>query len=109
MVRTVENFLALLYRRKGSMLTVVLMIAIVTQLFPGKMRDQVMANQNQDLKLSKRASTRISLKSFMIGENGGEMNDEGNRPLAELFLETTILFGDIVGFTGKSRTIGKLI
>lgn len=79
-----------------------LIIAIVTQLFPGKMRDHVIASQNHSLKNSKKASTRTSIKSFVTGESGeGELNEEGNRPLAELFLETTILFGDIVGFTGK--------
>lgn len=77
--------------------------AVVTSLFPGKMRDQVMATADPKQNLS-RSSTKANLKSFVAGKNDDVSAIEGSKPLAELFLETTILFADISGFTAWSST-----
>jgi len=74
--------------------------AIVTQLFPGKIRDQIL----QEEKLEPKAGTRAHFKSVVNGNTTGMELTEGSKPLAELFLETTVLFADIVGFTAWSST-----
>mmetsp|Transcript_18107 Transcript_18107/g.36476 ORF Transcript_18107/g.36476 Transcript_18107/m.36476 type:complete len:1137 (+) Transcript_18107:96-3506(+) len=74
--------------------------AIVTQLFPGKIRDQLL----QDDKPQPKQGTRAHFKSVVSGNTTGMDLTEGSKPLAELFLETTVLFADIVGFTAWSST-----
>ena len=67
--------------------------AIVSQMFPAQFRDRIM-DQNAQAK---------TLKTFMDGNSGfigGESYD--TKPLADLFLQTTVLFADIVGFTAWS-------
>ena len=67
--------------------------AIVTQLFPGKIRDQIIA-QNEEEQLLKKKNKKASLKSFVDDgkAGGGDIVDTTSKPLAELFLETTIMF-----------------
>ena len=77
--------------------------AIVSSLFPGKIREQVMASHDQDNNGNK-SSAKMNIKSFVNGKNNDVGTAEGSKPLAELFLETTVLFGDIVGFTAWSST-----
>lgn len=67
--------------------------AIVTSLFPGKMRDRVLEDTNL------RFGTKHKMKNFL---NDGKENEGESKPLADLFLETTILFADITGFTSWS-------
>lgn len=69
--------------------------AIVTQLFPGNIRDQVIAEQEE--KQVSKASAKYHLKSFVDGKSDGMEKKEVSQPLAELFLETTIMFADVVG------------
>ncbi|CAB9497986.1 Receptor-type guanylate cyclase gcy [Seminavis robusta] len=70
--------------------------AIVTQLFPGKMRDQVI---EQNAGTIGAARGKANLRSFVAGQSDGMSTD---KPLAELYLETTILIADISGFTSWS-------
>ena len=42
------------------------------------------------------------LKSFIEGKENYDPNDTSSKPVAELFLESTIIFADIVGFTAWS-------
>lgn len=67
--------------------------AIVTQLFPGKIRDQIIA-QNEEQSMLKKKNKKNSLKAFVdegqVG--GGEAIDATSKPLAELFLDTAIMF-----------------
>lgn len=67
--------------------------AIVTNMFPGQFRDQMIVNQEKDKNSIN--SPRSTMEDFL--ENGD--NRHGAKPLADLFLDTTILFADIVGFT----------
>lgn len=72
--------------------------AVVSAMFPGRFRDQVLA---EGQKSSNGGSTKSSkMKDFLAG---GELGEHG-KPLAEFFLDTTIMFADIVGFTAWSST-----
>ena len=62
--------------------------AIVTSLFPGTMRERVLEQQVP-------GGTKSQMKSFL---NDG-LENMGTKPLADLFLETSIIFADITGFT----------
>jgi hypothetical protein len=69
--------------------------AIVSSMFPGNIRDQLIGPHAPTSSDKKKGH---SLKTFMAsshdGTNGGGSVD---KPLADLFLETTILFADISG------------
>lgn len=68
--------------------------AIVSSLFPAAFRDKLMDKNEQAKNVSK------NLQSFQSSaEENGSLT---TKPLADLFLETTILFADIVGFTAWS-------
>jgi class 3 adenylate cyclase len=77
--------------------------AIVTQLFPGKIRNQIIAQkQEEEEQLNKRKKGgNANFKSFVADGVDG-FSDINSKPLAELFLETTVMFADIVGFTAWS-------
>ena len=65
--------------------------AIVTQLFPGKIREQVIAQKEEEMKQMKQGGNKKTrLKLFVDGSSDGLAT---NQPLAELFLDCTILFG----------------
>lgn len=72
--------------------------AVVTNLFPGQFRDQIMDENNEDIKANKISvfGTKSKMKDFLA--NGGE-DTQSKQPLADLYLDTTILFADISGFT----------
>jgi len=73
--------------------------AIVSSLFPSTIRDR-MIGEHADIKGAK------NLKAFMANKNGSSSNlgatKFDSKPLADLFLNTTVLFADIVGFTAWS-------
>lgn len=80
--------------------------AIVSSLFPTQVRDRLM----EDAKLSKQKSqvmgTKTKLRTFLDGavDEDSENNEADEfmyktRPIAEFFADTTVMFGDIVGFT----------
>ena len=67
--------------------------AIVTQLFPGKIREQMIAQKEEELKQKKEGGNKKTrLKSFVDGSSDGLATSQ---PLAELFLDCTILFGKL--------------
>jgi class 3 adenylate cyclase len=45
--------------------------------------------------------TKAKLKNFL---NDGDMEGGGSAPIADLFLECTVMFADIAGFTAWSST-----
>ena len=71
--------------------------AIVSSFFPGHIRDQFIG-PNAQLEDEK------NLKSTLLKRrnNPGDFAKPGSKPMADLFLETTVLFADIVGFTAWS-------
>ena len=78
--------------------------AIVTSLFPDNIRERLIG-QNDNIANKK---TPYHLKSVLLDgvdgkalqANGG--NEKTMKPLADLFLETTVMFADICGFTAWS-------
>ena len=69
--------------------------AIVSSIFPDAIRDRLLQQTNV-------SSKQGHLKSYLLN---GESDNAGNssaKPLADLFLETTVMFADISGFTAWS-------
>ena len=62
--------------------------SVVSSLFPDTMRDRILAQ-----------GTKSKMKSFL---KDGVMEESNDKPLADLFLGTTIMFADITGFTAWS-------
>ena len=91
---------------------------IVSSLFPGTVRDRMLAEAAADAatahhhhgKHSKADSMKKSLRSMLMdGEDDDDYSHDGigaygSRPIAELFPETTIMFADIAGFTAWSSS-----
>ena len=80
--------------------------AIVTSLLPDHLRERLISHQQQE---RQKKQQNGNLKSFLNdGANKDNVMDgmnDSNRtsaPLADLFLETTIIFADISGFTAWS-------
>ena len=69
--------------------------AIVTSMFPDAIRDRLL-HQNEA------NSKHGHLKSYLINGEDGKCGNQSSKPLADLFLETTVLFADICGFTAWS-------
>jgi class 3 adenylate cyclase len=70
--------------------------AIVSSLFPSNVRDRLLA-ENLDVKVTKGRNRSK--------DGNSHVNDVAvykSKPIADLFPETTVLFGDIVGFTAWS-------
>ena len=62
--------------------------AIVSSLFPGNIRDKLMSQQGNNEAVESGKKTR-SLKSYVT--SGGKMEVAEGKPLAGLYLETTVL------------------
>lgn len=73
--------------------------AVVSSLFPGTLRDRVINQSDQNNLRATSRNNGANLKSFLA--KGGDMI-ESSEPLADFFVETTILFADLVGFTAWS-------
>lgn len=74
--------------------------SIVSSLFPEHMKQRIMHEKEEARALAKNANKKGNLKSFL---NDGTQGDMGaQKPLADLFLETTVMFADISGFTSWS-------
>ena len=74
--------------------------AIVTQLFPGNLREQIVARKQAEMRLKRTGGKSTNfIRSFAEGKNNYSLTDTSTKPVAELFLEATIIFADIVGFT----------
>ena len=74
--------------------------AIVSSLFPKNVRDRLLEGDTNDHAAGSFLSGKFRLKSFLNNSD----DDEGLQPIADLFLETTVLFADIAGFTAWSST-----
>jgi class 3 adenylate cyclase len=69
--------------------------AIVSSMFPDAIRDRLL---QQNIVPAKKGH----LKSYLMDGEGDEVGNMSSKPLADLFLETTVLFADISGFTAWS-------
>eukprot|EP00977_Amphora_coffeiformis_P013348 scaffold3471_cov175-Amphora_coffeaeformis.AAC.22 len=79
--------------------------AIVSSMFPSTIRDRLIGQDNELDGKSHKKKTK-SLKAFMVSGDRTGSDDDGpdiaSKPLADLFLETTVCFADVVGFTAWS-------
>jgi Adenylate and Guanylate cyclase catalytic domain len=94
-------------RQKTVMQSAVHSSAIVSSLFPSAVRDRLYPTQAPTQAFPETAKGK--LQSFLgDGKKSTETNAETSRfsgsPIAELYPETTVLFGDISGFTAWSST-----
>lgn len=84
--------------------------AIVSSLFPDNVRARLFKKGEKGKKKSndKKAfePAKAKMRNFLSNErDDGDMdmmNDADDRPIADLFPETTIMFADIAGFTAWS-------
>lgn len=72
--------------------------AIVTSMFPGQFRDQILEDQENENKNGSGAKSKIN--TFLENMDNQKV---GTKPLADLFLETTVLMADIVGCKSDFR------
>ncbi|CAB9504693.1 Receptor-type guanylate cyclase gcy [Seminavis robusta] len=81
--------------------------AIVSSVVPDHLRDRWMQSQEQDNSASTSTftstsfSTKANLSSFL---NNSDVAVEVSSPLADLYLDTTVLFADIANFDAWSST-----
>jgi class 3 adenylate cyclase len=77
--------------------------AIVSELFPAGVRDQLLSQQNKGVPgktvYDGNTPAKDALMDFVSDQNNSK---ESSRPIAELFPEATVLFADIAGFTAWS-------
>ena len=76
--------------------------AIVSSLFPANVRDRLFQTEGPTLD-KPFEPTKLRLKTF-LNEGKSEFTTsstkrEKDKPIADLFPETTVMFGDIAGFT----------
>lgn len=81
--------------------------ALITSMFPRHIRDQMLQQKAKERskKQARRSLTKSDkMKGFLNGSDQLENEDKSSKPLAELYLETTVAFCDIAGFTAWSST-----
>ena len=71
--------------------------AIVSSLFPSNVRDRLLAENMEVHVLNGKSGAKSALNG-----NDKDVGVYKSKPIADLFPETTVLFGDIVGFTAWS-------
>jgi class 3 adenylate cyclase len=84
--------------------------AIVSSLFPSNVRDRILKDAEeqaeQDMLNNKKgffgAAPKNRLKTFLDEGNVAGAHAFDTKPIADLFPHTTVMFGDIVGFTAWS-------
>ena len=80
--------------------------SIVTSLFPDNIRERLVAAREGSHTIDKNPHGlgERSLRGFLRDDSNYHVDGVRSKPLADLFLETTVLFGDIAGkhWTGSS-------
>lgn len=91
-------------RQKIIMRRAIKSSAIVASLFPKRVRDQLMQEKENSTKGTTNQSymaPQHRLKSYLGGTHD---EDLGQKPIAEVFPDATVMFCDIAGFTAWSST-----
>jgi class 3 adenylate cyclase len=91
-------------RQQKVMKTAIQSTTIVSSLFPSNVRDRLLdvngdGNNADHARGSIFQPTKSRLRTFL---NDGERTNDSNRPIADLFTDTTVMFADIAGFTAWS-------
>ena len=83
------------HRNEKIVVTAARSNAIVSSMFPDAIRDRLLHQNDAQ-------SKQGHLKSYLMNGEGDGTGSMSSKPLADLFLETTVLFADISGFTAWS-------
>ena len=67
--------------------------AIVTSLFPEHMKERLINERER----AQAAKKKGNLKSYLHESQSADGVEAASRPMADLYLETTVIFSDIVG------------
>mmetsp|Transcript_22665 Transcript_22665/g.50613 ORF Transcript_22665/g.50613 Transcript_22665/m.50613 type:complete len:1177 (+) Transcript_22665:27-3557(+) len=92
-------------RQQMVMKTAVQSTTIVSSLFPSNVRDRLLEGDVNTPKVADKLPgnmfqpNKTRLRTFL---NNGEPSTDSNKPIADLFTDTTVLFADIAGFTAWS-------
>ena len=80
--------------------------ALLSSMFPDNIRDRLMEQNAGKINIGKGNGSPKHLKSFLLDDDkngdGDAMAHLKTKPLADLFVETTVMFADIAGFTAWS-------
>ncbi|KAG7370730.1 PAS domain containing protein [Nitzschia inconspicua] len=76
-------------------------VAVVNSVFPTQIGQRLIADKNTPFGLD---NTRKDKLHAILENNDQKAPKPGTKPLADLFLETTVMFADISGFTAWSST-----
>ncbi len=101
-------------RQKKVMKTAIQSTTIVSSLFPSTIRDRLLNGDESSSNLAPNARrsmfepTKAKLRTYLNDGEEVEVPSErpsnSNKPIADLFPATTVLFADIAGFTAWSST-----
>jgi len=75
--------------------------AIVTSLFPTTVRDRLMEEENGTKKKGLKQEM-FPGRNSLDNTSGRNQPADNSKPIADLFLDCTVFFADIVGFTSWS-------
>ena len=108
-------------RQRKVMKTAIQSTTIVSSLFPSNVRDRLMeegtgvmnkidtpytvgggSSSGSSLLLHQPTKTRLKTYLHTRGDAADRENSKRNKPIADLFADTTVLFADIAGFTAWS-------
>jgi hypothetical protein len=103
----------LVERRQAMVMdTAVRSSAIVRSLFPAKFRDRLFKNKERKNALARdlhsdetgffKVTPLIRLTNFLQNSPHTALVNKNDEPMAEMFTHTTVMFGDIAGFTAWS-------
>ena len=106
-------------RQTVVMETAVRSNAIVSSLFPAEVRDRLFQSKKHKKKKQRELerarkqnkllptfteAPKFRLNNFLNDDEAAVMKEIESKPIADLFLHTTVMFGDISGFTAWSST-----
>jgi class 3 adenylate cyclase len=76
-------------------------VAVVNSVFPKQIGQRLLAEKTASTGAETNKDERLSA---LLANNDSRKAKHGSKPLADLFLETTVMFADISGFTAWSST-----
>jgi hypothetical protein len=92
-------------RNKKIVMTAARSNAIVAALFPTSVRERLFNPNGEGSSGKRHLAATTGLKDFLAGGESRDLDEDyiyKSKPIADLFLETTVMFADIVGFTAWS-------
>jgi len=91
-------------RQKTVKSTIDKTTAIVSNIFPQNVQDRIYNEAKQQVENERMAGPTKSILQNLAGSLHNHTRSAEGKPIADLFTECTIMFGDIVGFTAWSST-----